>query len=62
MTRPRDVSWSNVGPWPSTRDSPAAVDCTGSCGRRGAPSNFAEGRWCWSCWAREHRRRLEAEA
>lgn len=37
------------------------VVCVGGCGHRGASNNFAGGRWCWSCWSREHRRRLETE-
>jgi hypothetical protein len=55
MMRPNDLSWSDIGPWPSTSDDPVKVTCTG-CGLRGGRSLFAQGACCWSCWADRCRR------
>jgi hypothetical protein len=55
MARPHDVSWSDVGSWPSIGDDPQQVTCVG-CRRRGTMNMIAHRarRLCWSCWGRLH--------
>jgi hypothetical protein len=57
-----DLWKSTVPPDEAPTLGSSPVVCVGGCGHRGGRSNFAEGRWCWSCWSQEHRRRLETEA
>src|SRR5262245_21043386 len=44
--RPRDLEWSDVGPWPSIADAVWPVRC--ACGS----AAIARDDLCWSCWAR----------
>jgi hypothetical protein len=60
--RPRDLEWSDCGPWPSTSDDPGPRRPCARCGRLGTQSLLATGGLCWTCAAQEYRCRLEADA